>query len=209
MIVLIFTVGCVFGTYWEEVLHLVSTLWTTGVFDWESRRGLVYGPFSPVYGIGAVLIYLVFYLPKFRGWVCLVGGSIFGGALEFLLSWLQEVIFQTRSWDYSQLWLNIDGRTTVPYALVWGILVFVTARGVCPFIEGTYRQIEAKRANRLCLAIALFLLFDITLSAAAVWRQNERDEGDPAETRLEKVLDAKFPDERMEEIYSQTVRVER
>lgn len=207
MVILLFTIGCVFGAYWEEILHIITALWTTGGFDWEPRRGVIYGPFSPVYGIGAVLIYLVFYLPRFRAWFCLVGGAIFGGALEFFLSLAQEAIFNTRSWDYSTYWLNIDGRTTVPYALVWGVLILILAKWVCPFIDGVYRQLSEKQANKLCLAIMLFLIFDITLSIAAVYRQEQRDKGVPAENGVEEFLDENFDDEKLDELFPSTKEI--
>ena len=68
-VVILFVVGCVFGTYWEEIQVLIRTWVETGAPEWESRRGLVYGPFSPVYGIGAVMIYLMFYLPRAKAWM--------------------------------------------------------------------------------------------------------------------------------------------
>lgn len=202
--VILFVVGCVFGTYWEEIMHLVTSFWATGTPMWESRRGLVYGPFSPVYGIGAVLIYLVFYLPKVKGWACFVGGAVFGGALEYILSVLQEWIFGTRSWDYSDRLLDIGGRTTVPYMIVWGALVFMVARWICPMIDEACRKVATKKLGWFCLGISAFLMFDIVVSVAAVWRQTERRLGDPANTRIERLLDRKFPDERLQKIYSNT-----
>lgn len=203
-VVILFVVGCIFGTYWEEIQVIIRSWLATGVPEWESRRGLVYGPFSPVYGIGAVLIYLGFYLPRVKGWMCFVGGAIFGGALEYGLSVLQEWIFGTRSWDYSSLWLNIGGRTTVPYMVVWGALVFVMARWICPFVNEVCRKVEEKRLRWFCVALATFLVFDILVSVAAVMRQTERREGEPAETPVEELMDEEFPDERLEEIYSNT-----
>lgn len=203
-IVLVFTIGCVFGTYWEEIMHLVTSFWATGTPTWESRRGLVYGPFSPVYGIGAVLIYLLFYLPRFKAWFCLVGGAIFGGVLEYLLSILQEWIFGTISWDYSDRFLNINGRTTVPYMVVWGGLVMVFAKWVLPYLGKVYRQIKEANINRICLVLAVFLAFNITMSVAAVLRQTMRHNGNPADKRIEVFLDSRFPDERLKQIYSNT-----
>lgn len=203
-VVILFVVGCVFGTYWEEIMNLVKSFWLTGTPVWESRRGLVYGSFSPVYGIGAVLIYLVFYLTKLKGWLCFVGGAVFGGVLEYVLSVIQEWIFETRSWDYSELWLNIGGRTTIPYMLVWGGLVFAVVKWVCPLIDRTCRKVEEKKLRRFCVGLAVFMAIDVIISVAAVWRQTERREGDPANTRLEQILDQRFPDERLEKIYSNT-----
>lgn len=128
-------------------------------------------------------------------------------ALEFFLSLAQEAIFNTRSWDYSTYWLNIDGRTTVPYALVWGVLVLILAKWVCPFIDGVYRQLSEKQANKLCLAIMLFLIFDITLSIAAVYRQEQRDKGVPAENGVEEFLDENFDDEKLDELFPSTKEI--
>lgn len=203
-VVILFVVGCVFGTYWEEIMHLVTSFFETGRPIYESRRGLVYGPFSPVYGIGAVLIYLIFYLPRVKGWVCFAGGAVFGGVLEYVLSVLQEWIFGTRSWDYSDRLMDIGGRTTVPYMIVWGALVFLVARWICPFIDQACRKVAEKKLQWVCVGLAAFLVFDICVSVAAVWRQTERRMGDPADTRVERILDRRFPDERLQKIYSNT-----
>lgn len=203
-IVLIFTIGCIFGTYWEEIMNLITNLWTNGEFAWESRRGLVYGPFSPVYGIGAVLIYLIFYLPQFRAWFCFLVGALFGGALEYTLSLLQEEIFGTVSWDYSNLFLNIGGRTTVPYMVVWGLLVVIFARVACPYLSKIYYRIQTRPMNYFCAILAVFLVFDIGMSVAAVLRQTLRHEGVPADNEIEIFLDQRFPDSRLKEIYSNT-----
>ena len=40
------------------------------------------------------------------------------------------------------------------------------------------------------------------VSAVAVWRWAERVSGVPAENGFEELLDARFPDERMERIYA-------
>lgn len=202
--VILFVVGCVFGTYWEEIMHLVTTFWATGTPEWESRRGLVYGPFSPVYGIGAVLIYLIFYLSKAKKWVCFVGGAVFGGVLEYVLSVLQEWIFGTRSWDYADRLLDIGGRTTIPYMIVWGALVFIVVRWICSFIDEVCRKTDEKKLQWFCVGLAVFLTIDVVISVAAVWRQTERRMGDPANTKIEQILDRKFPDERLQRIYSNT-----
>lgn len=206
-IVLIFAIGCIFGTYYEEILTLCKNFFATGTIEWFSRRGLVYGPFSPVYGIGAVGIYLAFYRTKASWKTCLFGGALLGGALEYLLSILQEWIFSTRSWDYSDRLLNIDGRTTIPYMVFWGLLVLVAARWLFPLLEGAYRRLSGKWLNRFCIGLAIFLVFDAALSIAATLRQTGRREGNPADTKVEVFLDRHFPDDRLKLIYDNTVYV--
>ncbi len=201
-VVLFFTIGCVFGTYWEEIMYMVTHLWSTGTLEWVSRRGLLYGPFSPVYGIGAVCIYLIFYRTR-MGWAkCFVYGAVFGGVLEYVLSVLQEWLFGTISWDYSTYFLNIGGRTTVPYMLVWGALVAVFVQLVYPWIDRLYQKIKPRTANIVFTVLAVFLALDILISVVATARQSMRRAGDPADNAIEVILDKYYNDERMLQTYS-------
>ncbi len=206
-ILLIFTIGCVFGTYYEEILTLVKHFAATGVLEWVSRRGLVYGPLSPVYGMGAVGIYLTFYRYKLSPWMCFWGGAVAGGAFEYILSLMQEWIFHTRSWNYTGRLGDIGGRTTIPYMVFWGILVLVAAYWLYPVLEQGYQKLKGKKLNIFCVGLAVFLSFDVIMSFAATWRQAERRAGDEADTTLEIFLDKRFPDERLKLIYDNAVYV--
>ncbi len=201
-IVLFFTIGCVFGTYWEEIMYMITRLWSTGTLEWVSRRGLLYGPFSPVYGIGAVCIYLIFYRTKMGWGKCFIYGAVFGGVLEYVLSILQEWLFGTISWDYSDRFLNIGGRTTVPYMIVWGGLVAVFVQGVYPWIDELYHKVKPKTMNIICTVLAVFLVADILISVVATARQSMRRAGDPADNAIEVFLDKHYNDERMRKTYS-------
>lgn len=200
-IILIFTIGCIFGTYYEEIITLWKNFLNTGTIEWFSRRGLVYGPFSPVYGMGAVGIYLLFYRTRAKWTTCFFGGALLGGAFEYLLSLLQEWIFNTRSWDYSGRLLDIGGRTTIPYMLFWGLLVLVATYWLFPTLERAYERLAGRGLNIFCVCLAVFLAFDIAMSFAATLRQAERREGDLPDTKIEIFLDRHFPDERLKQIY--------
>lgn len=203
-VVLNFAIGCIFGTYYEELITLFKNFMGTGQLIWESRRGLVYGPFSPIYGMGAVGIYLLFYRRK-RNWqASFFGGALLGGAFEYFLSWLQEMVFGTRSWDYTGRPLNIGGRTTVIYMVFWGLLVFLVADLLCPWLDKLYHKVKPQAMNMFCTVLAVFLLFDITVSVLAVGRQAMRRAGDPADTVIEQFFDWRFPDERLQQVYSNT-----
>lgn len=207
-IVLVFAIGCIFGTYYEEILTLCKNFFANGTIEWFSRRGMVYGPFSPVYGLGAVGIYLAFYRTQANWKICLLGGALAGGFFEYVLSLLQEWIFNTRSWNYDDRLLNIGGRTTIPYMIFWGILVVVAAHWLFPLLEGAYERLKGRWLNRFCIGLAIFLVFDATMSVAATLRQTERREGNPADTRVEAFLDRHFPDERLRLIYDNMVYVQ-
>lgn len=67
---LIFVIGSVFGALYEQILNLVKIYFTTGDIVWELRRGVLYGPFSPIYGAGAVLFVYLLVKPKYASMGC-------------------------------------------------------------------------------------------------------------------------------------------
>ena len=116
-LVWIFVIGCIIG-------FIVETLWCYARGGKiESRKGLIYGPFTPIYGFGGVLLTLALYkVRKKNGFFVFVFSAIIGAAFEFVCSWIQEIAFGTISWDYSGSKLNLAGRINLQYAIFWGFL---------------------------------------------------------------------------------------
>ena len=48
--------------------------------------------------------------------------AFLGGFFEYFASIIEEYIFRISSWDYSHLFMNINGRTTIPISLLWGLM---------------------------------------------------------------------------------------
>ncbi len=208
--VLLFTVGSIFGVYYEQIFMFTTIYFRTGNIFWEPRTGLVYGPFSPIYGVGTLIIFLVCALWKNRKWhEYFLAGFFLSGILEYLMATGQEFFFGTRSWDYSEKFLNIDGKTTIPYMLVWGALFVLFAYVVLPFVAKLYKKIPIKISDILCIILAVFLIYDATVSFAAVYRQNLRRHGVPPRNAIEQYLDSKFTDEFLHTKYENAVPVER
>ena len=106
----IFVLGSIFGFFAEMLYALVYTRTI------EVRQGLIYGPFIQIYGIGAVAYYILITNiqdPK----KAFISGMIMGGALEYLCSFFQEIFFGTISWDYSNSFMNLNGRTNLIYCV--------------------------------------------------------------------------------------------
>lgn len=201
-VVLLFLIGCIVGTYYEEILRVVVNFYSSGQFIWESRRGLVWGPFSPVYGIGAVCIYFLFYRTKCSFAACFIGGAFAGGIIEYILSFLQEKVLGTISWDYSDRLLTINGRTTVPYMIVWGAMIGLFVYFVYPWLDQLYHRVPELTMNWICITVAVVLVLDVIVSVSAVARQSMRKAGNPADNAVEIWLDQHFDDQRLRETYS-------
>ena len=74
---------------------------------------------------------------------------IVGGTLEYLCSYIQAKVFGTISWNYSNLWFNINGRTSLLHCTYWGIAGVLYAMYIKPMVE-RLRLIINKRNKKKC-----------------------------------------------------------
>ncbi len=196
----IFLIGSVFGYVAEMLYSLVYT--RTLVF----RQGLLYGPFVQVYGFGAIAYYLLVSRIREPKQV-FFAGMLMGGILEYLCSFFQEIFFGTISWDYSNLFLNINGRTCLLYCLYWGIIGVVYLKIFFPLFEKIDIIWEHKKGKWLTGILFVFLLFDVIISCMAATRQDERRKHIPPKNTVDVFLDETYPDEFMDRIYNNKINI--
>ena len=191
----VFVIGSVFGFFGEMMYALVYTR------TLEIRKGLIYGPFIQIYGIGAVAYYILISKvqdPK----KAFFSGMIMGGALEYLYSFFQEIFFGTISWDYSNLFMNLNGRTSLLYCVYWGMIAIIYLKVVYPMFLKIEPLIHKKTVQIFTVFMVLFMTFDITISCMAGNRQQERRDNIPAKNSLDEFLDKMYPDELLDRIYN-------
>ncbi len=109
------------GSFLGVITEMIWCLLTRGYV--ESRAGLVYGPFNLLYGAGAVAMTLALYSFRNRGrWLSFLGGFVVGSIVEYVCSWGQELLIGSKSWDYSHMPFNLNGRICLLYSIYWGVL---------------------------------------------------------------------------------------
>ena len=190
------------GSFAGVVVELLWCLFRNGYL--ESRSGLVYGPFNPVYGIGAVIMTLALYRYRNRSSsISFFGGAIVGSVIEYLLSWGQETLFGSTSWDYSDMPFNLSGRICLLYSLFWGILGVLWIKSIYPRTAQVILKLPNRFGKIFTWVLVLFMVFDCTMSLLAVGRWSERVLENAAPTSaVDTFFDQHFPDERMERIYA-------
>lgn len=191
----IFVIGSVFGFFAEMLYALVYTR------TLEIRQGLVYGPFIQIYGAGAVAYYILIsniQEPK----KAFFSGIFMGGALEYLCSFFQEIFFGTISWDYSDLFMNLNGRTSLLYCVYWGMIAIIYLKIAYPAIQKAEPILYKKSIRVITVFFVLFMAFDITISCMAGNRQQERRQNIPANSAVDEFLDRNYPDELLDRIYN-------
>lgn len=183
---------------------LIELLWCylrNGYF--ESRSGLVYGPFNLVYGIGALVLTMALYRYRNRSWTfSFIGGFVTGSVIEYFCSFFQELLFGSTSWDYSNIPFNLNGRICLLYSVFWGVLGIFWIKKIYPRIAGWILRIPDRVGKTVVWILLAFMVVNSAVSGAAVYRWAERTAGKEATGSLERVLDERFPDERMERIYA-------
>lgn len=196
----LFMFGCLFGCIFEMVYHFINH------GNWVSRQGVIYGPLNPVYGFGVVIFTL--FLSKIKNPILVfIGGMILGGGCEYICSLIQEVFFGTVSWNYANKFLNFHGRTSLFYMIVWGILALGYIKLLYPFLVKWIEKIPVRIGNVLTIILGIFMIVNISISLTACLRQEERNQGIPADNSFEMFLDKTYPDKRLNEIFENSKKV--
>lgn len=192
----LFVIGSFIGT-------ILETIWAFCVDGhFEMRVGMVYGPFIPVYGGGACFLTAALYkLYKLNDTLVFVISAFVGGGFEYFCSWLQEQMFGTVSWDYSDTPFNLDGRTNLMYALIWGFLGLVWVRYLYPWTAKLIEKIPKRAGAIITTFLIVFMAFNGFMSVTATARWTQRTEGVPASNSFEEYLDEKFDNEKMEFLF--------
>lgn len=162
----LFMIGCVFGLVVETIYHLAV------YGEWQDRAGLLWGPFSPIYGCGAVVLTACLNrLWRSHPMLIFCASAVIGGAFEYFVSWFMEVAFGITAWDYTGQWLSIDGRTSGKYMVFWGFLGVVWIKLLLPRILWLINRIPWKVRYSLTAVVFVFMLVNaaMTLMAFDCW----------------------------------------
>lgn len=128
------------------------------------NRGFLIGPYCPIYGIGVLLIinFLQEYMDNFI--VLFLLAMLLCMTLEYFTSYIMEVLFNARWWDYSNRKFNINGRICLETAIPFGLCGLVIMYLVNPLLVSILDMIP--RTILIILGICLMVIFlvDFVLS---------------------------------------------
>ncbi|MFV0451277.1 MAG: putative ABC transporter permease, partial [Propioniciclava sp.] len=194
-----------FNLFWVYVVAsvvglLVEVLWhALTVGGYQDRAGLLWGPFSPIYGFGAVLMTIALnrFWNRSKLVIFVVAGAI-GAAFEFMVSFLMETAFGIVAWDYSGTFLNIGGRTNVAFACAWGFLGLVWIKLLLPDVLRIVDAIPLRWRTVVTTVAAVLMLVDqiVTVVALDCWYQ--REAGQPPTGIVQQYCAEHFDDDFMQ-----------
>lgn len=200
----VFFVCSVLGLILEEVWHMVVV--DPGVY--QDRAGMLFGPFSPIYGFGAVLMTMAlnrFY--KKNPLIIFLVSALIGGAFEVFVGWFMQTSFGVVSWSYSHIRLFgmpdpiavlTGGRTCTTFACMWGLGGLIWIKVLLPRLLKLINMIPWKRRYSATVILTAVMLIDgvMTLQSLDYWYQ--RVNGTVRNIPVAQFYDKHFDNEYME-----------
>lgn len=174
----------------------------------ESRKGLILGPFCPIYGLGAAFLIGVLDRYKDSDLKIFVLGGIVGSIVEFVISYALEAMYGARFWDYSNNTLNLNGRICLTYTIYWSILSIILMKYIRPKIDMLIDKLPKKKEKIIDIVLVIYITFDviITIWGVNVYQDRVADAYYGRETKREdniikKMEDIVFSNNNMKKLF--------
>ncbi|MGI6546173.1 MAG: putative ABC transporter permease [Fastidiosipilaceae bacterium] len=188
----LFLLGSVLGVF-------VEGFWCLFRYGkWETHTVAMWGPFNIVYGIGVPMFYLGSILVAGAHWLRrFAAHALIGSLVEYLCGIVIRIGVQMKAWDYSDHTMNIRGLISPKMTLVWGfaglgfnLFLYSPLRGLLSLVTGAFWDF-------VCVLLTVFMIINLSLTAACIIRWSNRHRGKSAANRLTKWIDEVYPDSKM------------
>lgn len=154
---LIFLTGCLAGWIYEEIFYWI----TEGMLR---NRGILYGPWLPIYGIGALGIYAMKPMKKHPVLLFLLCALV-TGIVEYIIGFAGIHIFGLRLWDYRGLFWNINGIICFRSVASFAVMGLVFHYLLEPAAERMVGKLPPRTVRVICLVLLTAYIIDCIFSA--------------------------------------------
>jgi uncharacterized membrane protein len=154
----------------------IGWIWETTYVSFKQHkiinRGFLHGPIIPIYACSIVTIlisveFIELLLPTIK-WIRILTCIIYIGFIctvwEYSVSYLLEIIFSTRWWDYSNRKYNLKGRVALDISFGWSIGGFIIWYFINPLAEKIIMLIPFEIGSSVLGVIYGVLMIDIIVT---------------------------------------------
>ena len=147
---------------------IIETIYAMFVHGYFVKRGFLFGQLCPIYGFGAVLLLMatkkLYKKPFLKFLIATIAFTLF----EYMVSFILEMLFGLRWWDYSNDFLNIQGRVSLLYSIFWGVIGVILLEKLHPYIQDKIQKITKGNTNNIqrivCFILIGILILDTVFS---------------------------------------------
>lgn len=133
-----------------------------------TKRGFLFGPLCPIYGFGALILIMFFSTYKKHNLKLFFLAAIVFSVFEYLVSYGMEALFSLKWWDYTDEFMNLNGRISIFYSFAWGIIAILVINFIYPFFKKKVNLILSKIPYKVQLVVvytlAVVLVVDFVCS---------------------------------------------
>lgn len=149
------------------VLESFFSLYALGHF---TKRGFLYGPICPIYGYAAIM--LITFLNKYKknSLKLFFYSIIIFSVFEYIVGYALDALFMLKCWDYTNEFLNLNGRISIFYSFAWGVISILFINHIFPFMQKKVEFLFSKIPYSIQLTViklfSILFALDTLLSCA-------------------------------------------
>ena len=128
------------------------------------NRGFLHGFWLPLYGMGSLFLIYLFGKKKQSFWKIFIGSAVLCTMIEYSTAVLLEKLFHQKWWDYGFIGFDLKGRICGPAILLFGLAGYFLVCLLAPYLDRQIGKMSLLWQKRLCIILALLLLFDFGIS---------------------------------------------
>lgn len=138
----------------------LETIYGFAILGHFTKRGFLYGPICPIYGYAAII--MIIFINKYKSSYCkiFINSIIIFSLFEYIAGYILEALFYIRLWDYTNDFMNLNGRISIFYSIIWGIIAITFVKFMYPFSEKIINYILNK-IPKIITSITVYIIFSI------------------------------------------------
>lgn len=137
---------------------LLETAFSFYALGHFTKRGFLFGPLCPIYGWGALILIIFFSTYKKHNIKLFIYAAIIFSIFEYVVSFGMEAMFSLKWWNYTNEFMNLNGRVSIFYSFAWGIIAILFINLIYPFFKKKLNIILSKIPYKVQI-IGVYILF--------------------------------------------------
>lgn len=145
---------------------LMETIYCFALSGQFTKRGYLYGIICPIYGFGAIILLYLLSDQRIKNSKVkkFITSMIICTVFELVVAVVLENFFNIALWDYSDNFLNLDGKICLISSVYWGILGLLLSEVIQPFISKKISKINDISYKVISSILVIITIVDFVFS---------------------------------------------
>ncbi len=137
------------------------------------NSGFLIGPIVPIYGVGAIVVSLLF-SPQERYISIFFEGAFVACVIEYITSYVMEKMYHRRWWDYSDKAFHVNGRVCLEGFLIFGLFSVVAVKYVQPYLLEKLLRYQSTFLIVVATSLTTILVIDFAYTVVTLTHLDDR-----------------------------------